>query len=71
MTGPVLVQLIDGRYVESSAEEWRHECECRYVADLDDFEAAGYLDTIAVKRSPEAAERLKAGVRAMQMARAA
>lgn len=53
-----LVQLIDGKFVESDAEAWRLECEARYVALLDSHHEQEYLRTIETRRSPEAAIEL-------------
>lgn len=49
------VTLIDGREVSSSSEEWRHECECRYISRLPTTEARHrQLDLIGKFRGPEA-----------------
>lgn len=29
-----MVTPVDGRQVDSASEDWRHECEARYVAAL-------------------------------------
>jgi hypothetical protein len=31
---PALVTLLDGSQVLSDSEEWRHECEARFILDL-------------------------------------
>lgn len=51
--------LIDGRRVSSASEEWRHECEARYIAGLTDEARKGYLTFVHSRRGPEAARALK------------
>lgn len=55
-----IATLIDGRQVSSASEEWRHECEARYVAGLPLEARRGYLDFVRGRRSPEAGQQLGA-----------
>lgn len=56
-----IVTLIDGRQVDSASEDWRHECEARYVAELPGLEARrAYLEKVTTKRGAAAGEQLKA-----------
>lgn len=32
---PTTVTLYDGQQVLSNSEEWRHECEARYILNMD------------------------------------
>jgi len=52
-----IATLIDGRQVDSAGEEWRHECEARYVAGLNDEARKGYL-TFVHSRRGEALQQL-------------
>jgi hypothetical protein len=55
-----LVQLIDGKFVERDAEEWRHECEARYVLSLSSLEERRrFLSVIESKRGLPAANALR------------
>ena len=52
--------LIDGRQVSSASEEWRHECEARYIPGLPSREARqGYLAFVRGRRGPEAGKALE------------
>lgn len=53
--GERMVTLIDGREVSNYSEEWRHECEARYVARLPTkAERHGYLGQVESFRGREA-----------------
>lgn len=55
-----IVTLIDGRQVDSYSEEWRHECEARYVANLPNREARqAYLAYVRDRRSFDAGQKLE------------
>lgn len=55
------VTLIDGREVDSESEEWRHECEARYIALRPTLvERRQYLEAVERKRGFEAANELRA-----------
>ena len=55
------VTLIDGRQVDNTSEEWRHECEARAIAALPTLaERRAWLQSLAHKRGTEDAERIKA-----------
>lgn len=57
---PIMVRLIDGRQVDDYSEEWRHECEARYIANLPSREARqGYLQFVRGRRGAEAGQRLE------------
>lgn len=52
--------LIDGRVVSTWSEEWRHECEARYVMDKPTKALRRkYLEEIERKRSRAARDRLE------------
>lgn len=52
--------------MDTSSEEWRFECECRYVLNMRKREQRrSYLDGVRKKRGEAAALRLEDGVRAM------
>ena len=58
------VVLMDGSVVDSNSEQWRFECECRYVANLpnrDDRKRA--LTGIAKSRGQSAAADVESFVR--------
>jgi hypothetical protein len=53
------VSLIDGREVDSTSEEWRHECEARYIANIPTREQRhDYLAIVTKRRGPEAGQAL-------------
>lgn len=53
------VALIDGRIVDSASEEWRAECEARYVARLPTRqERRRYVDAVRARRGDAAADEL-------------
>lgn len=59
-------RLIDGREVASDSEEWRHECEARCIAALPTLaDRRAWLEDLEHKRGREAAERLRATMRAL------
>lgn len=54
------VQLIDGRQVDSTSEEWRHESEARMVARMPGTQQRHeYIDVVTRKRGAEAGKALK------------
>lgn len=58
------VTLVDGRQVDSSSEEWRHEAEARAIAKLPTLaERRAWLDDIERKRGKPAADRLRRTMR--------
>lgn len=66
MTAPrsaAYVELIDGRVVMRDAEEWRAECEARYVLSLQPLEKRrAWIADIERKRGKAAADALRAGM---------
>lgn len=54
-----LIELIDGRFVRRDAEQWRHECEARYILSLPFHLRRQYLADIEAKRGVEASDALK------------
>lgn len=59
-----MVTLIDGRQVESDSEDWRHECEARYVAAMPmRQQRLDYVAAIERRRGAAEAERLRMTVR--------
>lgn len=61
-----MVTLIDGRQVESDSEDWRHECEARYVAAMPmRQQRLDYVAAIESRRGTAEAERLRSTVRAV------
>lgn len=68
---PPRVKLLDGRMVDSSSEEWRHECEARYAVGLQgERTPERYLADIRKLRGDQAAERLRETMAAVWRARA-
>ena len=54
------VQLIDGRQVDSTSEEWRHESEARMVARMPGTQQRHeYIDVVTRKRGAEAGKALR------------
>jgi hypothetical protein len=54
------VKLLDGREVDSSSEDWRHETEARAIAARPTLgERRMYLDEVERKRGKGAADRLR------------
>ena len=52
---------VTGEIVSSDSEEWRHDCECRWVSDLIDKDrpaAVKFFDGVRKKRGEEAWSRL-------------
>ncbi len=59
------VTLLDGRVVCSGCEEWRAECEARFIARRDTSEQrAAWLDDVQRKRGKPAADALREFIRA-------
>lgn len=64
------VMLLDGREVDSSSEEHRHECEARYIAARPTLgDRREYLDLVERKRGKDAADRLRATMKKLWEAR--
>lgn len=60
------VTLVDGRQVDSSSEEWRHETEARAIAALPTLaERRAWLEDIEKKRGKNAADMLRVTMRAL------
>lgn len=54
------VTLIDGRQVDSTSEDWRHECEARAIAALPTLaDRRAWLEQLQHKRGKEEADRLR------------
>jgi hypothetical protein len=52
--------LIDGTEVDTNSEAWRHLCEARAIAGLPSLaERRAWLDDLARKRGPAAADRIR------------
>lgn len=63
--GPV-VTLVDGRVVCNTCEDWRQECEARWVCRLPDKQArVDYLASVEKRRGKEHADQLRAVIRAV------
>lgn len=63
MTGD-LVTLRDGRQVSNASEEWRAECEARYVANMAGHkERLKYLDSVQAVRGVESRMALEGAAR--------
>lgn len=59
-----MATLIDGRQVDSSSEDWRHECEARYVSAMPKRQQRlDYVAAIERRRGTAEAERLRATAR--------
>lgn len=55
-----LMNLVDGREVETYSEEWREECEARHILSLRPLQKRrDYLEAIKKKRGVEAEKRMK------------
>lgn len=55
-----IVALIDGRHVDRSSEEWRHECEARAIAYLPTLaERRAQLELVEKRRGKPEADRLR------------
>jgi hypothetical protein len=60
------VTLHDGREVDSSSENWRAECEARYVLRLKSKQQRhAYLDSVAKRRGSAARDSLESLVMAV------
>lgn len=63
--------LHDGREVDSSSPEWRHECLARAVVAIPNVEQRrDWLGAFEKRHGPEPAEKLRATVRALWESRA-
>ena len=72
MTGPVLVELINGEIVMSDAEAWRAETEARQILAMQPLEKRRqFLADIEEKRGVAEADRIRARMTALHEARAA
>lgn len=54
--------LSDGRTVDSGSEEWRAECEARYVLGLHRIESAPFLAGVRQRRGEAAWNYLQANM---------
>ena len=55
-----MVVLVDGREVSSASEEWRHECEARYILKLPSLEQRrAWLADLERRRGKAAVDRLR------------
>lgn len=62
----MIVRLHDGREVDSRSEDWRHECEARYILRLPSKEARrDMLAKIEEARGRAERERLERTMLAM------
>lgn len=53
-------KLIDGREAESDSEDWRHECEARYIASRPSLSGRReYLEVVERRRGKQEADRLR------------
>lgn len=65
-----LVQLIDGEFVLSDAEAWRHETEARQILNMPLLGSRqAFLRGIEDKRGKEVADKLKATMLKLHEAR--
>lgn len=65
-SSPNQVQLINGTWVASDSEAWRHECEARYVTNLPTtMQRRAYLEAAERKRGTAAVEALRTTIKAM------
>ena len=60
MSAHVLVQLIDGEFVQSDAEEWRAECEAREVLSWPLEKRRAFLEGVEQKRGKAGTDYLRA-----------
>jgi hypothetical protein len=52
--------LVDGREVSSGSEEWRHECEARYILRLPSLEQRrAWLADLERRQGKDAVDRLR------------
>lgn len=59
-----------GETIDSSSEEWRHECECRHILGLpDQYARNDMLAMIAKRRGAAASERIRVDVAAIFLLR--
>lgn len=50
--------------VDTYSEEWRHECECRYVLSLKNLnDRRNYMSLVRKSRRKEAIKKLEEGVK--------
>lgn len=60
------VQLVDGRTVCNTCDDWRHECEARAIMDLRSTnERRGWLEGIEKKRGQAARLALQDTIKAL------
>lgn len=58
--------LHDGREVDSASDEWRHECLARWVVAIKSKdERREWLAAFEKRHGPDAAEKLRATVKAL------
>lgn len=64
------VTLINGREVDSSSEEWRHECEARAILALPDKpQRVAWLESLEHKRGKPEVARLRRTMLALHEAK--
>ncbi|WOH61934.1 hypothetical protein [Bradyrhizobium sp. BWC-3-1] len=55
----------DGRTVDGSSEEWRHECEARTVLRMPTSERQAFINLVGKRRGDEAMNQLRNTVQRM------
>lgn len=64
------VALLDGRQVDSASEEWRHECEARYIAALPSLaQRREWIQALEHRRGKAEADRLRTTMKALWKAK--
>ena len=64
------VNLHDGRKVDSASEEWRQECEARFILGFGNIkERRDWLDAIEKRRGKASTDRLRETIQALWKAR--
>lgn len=58
-------QLIDGRMVSTSSEDWRAECEARYALKMDLTRRRAFIEAVEKQRGKPAADKLRASIKAV------
>lgn len=56
---PNLTKLVDGTEVRTDSEEWRAECEARYVLSMDVGRRFSFMDSVRSRRGSIALARLE------------
>lgn len=65
-----VVRLVDGSEVDSASEDWRHECECRYVMARNAAEQREYSAIVLRNRGQEVVDRMRETMHQMREPRA-